>query len=56
MVYDITRKETFEHCEEWIRKLRDVEPNCKILLVGNKADLEEFRQVENTDGNNVANC
>ncbi|GAB1224425.1 hypothetical protein ENUP19_0201G0005 [Entamoeba nuttalli] len=40
MVYDISRKETFEQLEYW---LNDVKGNCEIdtiICVGNKIDLE----------------
>lgn len=56
MVYDITRVETFKHCEDWINRLRAVEPDCKILLVGNKVDKEESRAVPGAEGGNIANC
>ncbi|KAL7274351.1 hypothetical protein RUND412_002765 [Rhizina undulata] len=40
LVYDITRRETFEHIQEWLDELRSTaEPNISIILVGNKLDL-----------------
>ena len=49
LVYDITRRETFEHLENWIR---EVEQYCtgglervKMILIGNKVDLQEERKV-----------
>ena len=39
-----------------MRRLREVEPDCKILLVGNKVDLDEVREVTNEVGSNIANC
>lgn len=55
VVYDITRKQTFEHVTKWIN---DVRENCKknvcIILVGNKSDLEESRQVSKEEAENFA--
>ena len=42
LVYDITRRETFEHITRWICEVK--QNSCKsivIVLIGNKKDLEE---------------
>lgn len=40
LVYDVTRRETFEHVTEWLDELRSVAvSNISIILVGNKTDL-----------------
>ena len=39
-----------------MNRLRTVEPECRILLVGNKVDLEDAREVPSTEGKNIANC
>lgn len=44
IVYDITSYRSFEEAKEWVAKVED-QPAIKILL-GNKRDLEELRQVE----------
>lgn len=42
LVYDITRRETFEHVQEWLDELRAAaDQNISIILVGNKCDLAE---------------
>ncbi|KAK6341098.1 hypothetical protein TWF696_009400 [Orbilia brochopaga] len=47
LVYDITRKETLSHVQQWLSDLRNLgEPQISIILVGNKCDLSEQRQVE----------
>ena len=47
IVYDITNKKSFNNLQIWIK---DISENCskqvKIILVGNKKDLEEERQVD----------
>mmetsp|Transcript_23833 Transcript_23833/g.33586 ORF Transcript_23833/g.33586 Transcript_23833/m.33586 type:complete len:216 (-) Transcript_23833:281-928(-) len=46
VVYDITRRETFQHVETWLKEARQsANPATVIMLVGNKADLEHRRQV-----------
>lgn len=47
LVYDITKKSTFEQCKEFITSIKQIaEPDCVILLVGNKKDLEDNREVD----------
>lgn len=51
IVYDITKKETFDHVENWISDIRNSADNkVFIILVGNKNDLEEERQVSKDSG------
>ena len=46
LVYDITRKVTFESIDRWISDLKGAgEENLSIILVGNKCDLEDQRKV-----------
>jgi len=46
MVYDVTSSESFDHVEEWLSEVdRYANENTAKLLVGNKADLVEERQV-----------
>ena len=46
LVYDITRPETFEHLDNWLRDVKDVvRPDTLLFLVGNMADEEHRRQV-----------
>ena len=46
LVYDVTRRETFDHLQSW---LEDAKQNSNttmtIMLIGNKCDLESKRQV-----------
>lgn len=46
IVYDITRKVTFENVERWLKELRNhTDQNIVVMLVGNKADLGHLRAV-----------
>ncbi|KAL2474018.1 Ras-related protein RABA1f [Forsythia ovata] len=50
LVYDVTRRVTFENVERWLRELRDhTDSNIVIMLVGNKADLRHLRAVQTED-------
>ena len=47
MVYDITRKNSFLNVQKWLMELRQyAEPDCIILLIGNKLDLIESNTVK----------
>ena len=53
--YDITSRDSFEHVEKWIedaRALRD--DDVLLILAGNKADLNEKRQVSTEEGQEFA--
>jgi GTPase SAR1 family protein len=40
LVFDLTRKATFQHVTDWLNDLRQIaEPDIVVVLVGNKADL-----------------
>lgn len=45
VVYDITKKDTFEGAKYWIQELNMNAKNIIIILVGNKIDRENDRQV-----------
>nr|XP_043621097.1 ras-related protein RABA1f-like [Erigeron canadensis] len=46
IVYDMTRKVTFENVERWLSELRDhTDQHIVVMLVGNKADLGHLRAV-----------
>jgi GTPase SAR1 family protein len=42
LVFDITRRPTFEHVTDWLNDLRQIaEQDIVVVLVGNKSDLAE---------------
>lgn len=46
LVYDITDKDSFAKCKSWYKELRRIAGNHIIVyLIGNKADLEKYRDV-----------
>ena len=51
VVYDITSKITFENTNKWISDLKNSsDKNISIILLGNKSDLEDKRQVSKEEG------
>jgi Ras-related protein Rab-2A len=55
LVYDITRRETFEHLTTWLEDCRKFgNNNIVIILVGNKSDMENSRQVTRDEGEEFA--
>ena len=51
VVYDITNKKTFENTDKWISDLKNSsDKNISIILLGNKSDLEDKRQVSKEEG------
>ncbi|XP_043275280.1 ras-related protein Rab-14 [Venturia canescens] len=46
MVYDITRRSTYNHLSSWLADTRNLtNPSTVIFMIGNKSDLEDQRDV-----------
>ena len=46
IVYDITKKESFKNVDKWIKDLKEFgDEDVTILIIGNKCDLEDEREV-----------
>lgn len=55
LMYDITSQESFVHVRYWLDCLQDAESDdVVILLLGNKTDCEEDRQVSTEAGQQLA--
>ena len=55
IVYDISRKESFENISSWIEDCKNSSPKSVFMvLVGNKCDLEENREVSEEEGRELA--
>ena len=56
LVYDITSMESFEECENFYHKqiIENCKKDVKVILVGNKTDLEKEKKVKKEDGANFA--
>ncbi|KAG0837196.1 hypothetical protein G6F16_003945 [Rhizopus arrhizus] len=50
LVYDITRKSSFDHISQWLEELREyTEDNIPLVLVGNKVDLSDKSRAVSTE-------
>lgn len=45
LVFDMTRRATFDHAKHWLDQLRHYADDIPLILVGNKSDLRHQRQV-----------
>ena len=56
LTFDITQRNTFELLGNWLDALEiyNNKNNVGIILIGNKIDLEEERQVKKEEGENMA--
>ncbi|KAK8643764.1 hypothetical protein V6N13_013043 [Hibiscus sabdariffa] len=55
LVYDVTRRVTFENVQRWLKELRDhTDPSIVIMLLGNKADLRHLFAVSTDDAKDFA--
>ena len=60
IVYDITKLDTFEKIEQWLSEVKEKAGNeIKVILVGNKLDLEDRREVsldQSAEKASILNC
>ncbi|XWS48253.1 hypothetical protein CRYUN_Cryun13aG0058700 [Craigia yunnanensis] len=55
LVYDITRRTTFENVKKWMNELREFgNLDMVVVLIGNKSDLAQSRKVSEEEGKNLA--
>ena len=55
LVYDISKKLTFENVERWLKELRThADPSIVVMLVGNKCDLKHLQAVLTDDAKSFA--
>ena len=55
VVYDITKKNSFESVERWLQELHDnADKKVVQMIIGNKSDLSQTREVETAEGEEMA--
>lgn len=55
LIYDITRRQTFQNIKKWLSELRGFSSrDTVVVLVGNKSDLGQSREVEEEEGKSLA--
>ena len=53
--YDITARESFKNVKSWVEQARQIRGDqVTLIIVGNKIDLAEKRQVSTDDGKQLA--
>uniref|UniRef100_A0A8D2NYT4 small monomeric GTPase n=1 Tax=Zosterops lateralis melanops TaxID=1220523 RepID=A0A8D2NYT4_ZOSLA len=58
VVYSIDNRKSFEGCQSYLEVLalhaRGCQRRCPVLLLGNKLDMEQYRQVPSAEGMSLA--
>ncbi len=54
IVYDVTNKKSFENVGNWLEEVKKHCDRIPLLLVGNKIDLEDQREVTTKEGEGLA--
>ena len=49
LVFDITKKKTFDSLPNWKKEIKDIKDNIPIILFGNKCDLLNEAEVDNDE-------
>ena len=51
LVYDVTKRNSFEVIKNWVKQIKDlVSSRVNVVLIGNKIDLEDKREVKTEEG------
>ncbi|MFX0092633.1 MAG: Rab family GTPase, partial [Candidatus Hodarchaeota archaeon] len=54
LIFDVTRKDTFDNIKHWMNEISKHAENISVILVGNKIDLVESREVSPEMGEELA--
>ncbi len=54
VVFDVTRRESFTNLAKWVEQVRGKTGNIPLLIIGNKADLEDLRAVTQEEAKQFA--
>jgi len=54
VVYDIACYNSFQYMKSWVKEVTKWEPSAKLVVLGNKCDLEDQRKVLYDDGKSYA--
>lgn len=56
LVYSVNNRQSFENCQGWIKQMKEYGThNNKIVLIGNKCDDKEGREVSKEEGEQICN-
>ena len=55
LMYDVTKRSTFEAITDWVQSIKEAKgENFPVVLIGNKCDLNEEREIDKEEGENEA--
>jgi small GTP-binding protein len=54
VTFDLTRRESFNNASTWIKEAKEESPDQVFILVGNKNDLEDLREISPEEGQGKA--
>ncbi|MFX0069519.1 MAG: Rab family GTPase [Candidatus Hermodarchaeota archaeon] len=54
LIFDTTKRETYDKLNEWVQSFRESRGNKPLLLIGNKIDLSESKKVEDNEASEYA--
>ncbi|MFX0057076.1 MAG: Rab family GTPase [Candidatus Hodarchaeota archaeon] len=54
LVYDCTKKKTFEKIENWMQDFKEARGNEPLILIGNKIDLDDKIKISEDEGSRYA--
>ncbi|MBY8988913.1 MAG: GTP-binding protein [Candidatus Lokiarchaeota archaeon] len=54
IIYDCTKRNSYEKLEDWILDFKDARGNKPLLLIGNKSDLTDAVKVQESEGIELA--
>jgi small GTP-binding protein len=54
LVYDCTKKKTFEKIDDWIKDFKQARGDEPLILIGNKTDLKDKIKISKDEGSNLA--
>ena len=55
LVYDVTQRGSFEGIKNWVKQIKDlVSSRVNVVLIGNKIDLENQREVKTEEGEQLS--
>ena len=54
IIYDVTRAETFENVKNWHQECVETNPEMMIILIANKIDMVDQRQITEIQGKALA--
>ena len=55
LLYDITKRKTFDAIYNWIESIKNIkEDKFPVILIGNKCDIEEERDIDKEEGQKLA--